>query len=196
MNSITKRDLLILLSKIIGADYNKSINIKHKNFIGFFQWDDSIPYLLSYEEKCLFTINYFEQYFKDYWDDIITVTSLIIDEKFLNKTQIEYSLAKQGLILPLNYNFIFSKNKELHNELISSFRIFSEVEKQNILNLSFVCMGSDILKFGDGYLFFIIPKLNLIIYPHSDIGFGCLFINQNKDFKKGIEFLNGWSNSI
>lgn len=200
----TKKNLLLLLSKIIGNNYDKPIDIYNKDYIGFFQWDDSIDDTLTYHQKSSLAIDYFKDYFQNHFESIIIATSLIVDEKILEKRQLEYLLALRGFILPINYKLMFNEYDtsykrdmdyddihHVYNAIISSFRFFSKYNHDDLINLNYVCMVSDILRSNSGYLFFIIPTLNLVIYPHDDIGFGCLCIQRNKSSKFGTNFIKG-----
>ncbi|QQV02241.1 MULTISPECIES: hypothetical protein [Chryseobacterium] len=203
---ITKKKILKILSKVIGENYNESINIKGNNFIGFFKWDENIDdsKKLKKSQKCSIAINYFKKYFKEHFESIIIATSLVVDDRMLKKNQLEYMLAFKTFILPLNYNFIFADDSNnyiegvdyddishSYNEIISSFRVFFKFNFNDISNLSAVCMNSKILSSNSGFLFFIIPSLDIIIYPHDDIGYGCLSITNGRLNNIGENFIKG-----
>lgn len=141
-SKLTKKNIYLILSEIIGDDYNESMDIKNENFIGFFKWNDDIDddKKLTKNQKCLIAIDYFKNYFKDYFESTIIATSLIIDNQLLKKNQLEYLLSFKAFILPLNYNFIFSDDQDnykegidyddishTYNEIISSFRLFLNI---------------------------------------------------------------------
>lgn len=190
---MNKIEIYDCLSNILGKDLNNNIKINNKYFLSVCAWNNE--YIIipkTYSEKCKVAIELFKLHFENYFDEIIVATSLYIDCKKLKGKTLEYDLSSKGYLLPILKNIFDSKdsiNDHIFSELSSSFRYYKHTNYQEILDLSFLMMGSEILPENSGYLFFILPKFNLIIYPHSDIGYGafCIDLSKGKDLWKKFE---------
>lgn len=202
---LKKVEIYQILSRIIGYDFNENIgDITNENFLGFFRWNNGKDDELEYKSKCKIALEYFKTCFSNSSNDIIIVSSLFISAKRIKrkKNTIEYLLSTTGYILPIaekiylydehlyNDKTLLDSDHKL-NELTSSFRIFHNASFQTIIDLASIMMESDIMSSNSGYLFFIIPKYNVVIYSHDDIGFGCYSMNE-----KGLEFGNMFIQNI
>lgn len=180
---ISKLEMYNILSNILGNNLDHNLIIDNAFFLGAISWENNSE-KINYSKKCKITIDIFNSFFNKYFDEIIIVTSLHINYKKLKVKTLEYDLSTKGYILPFSEKIIYNNentdNHEIFSELNSSFRMFKNFISQDILDLSFLMMGSETLPIDSGYLFFILPKQNLIIYPHSDIGYGAFCMNLNK----------------
>lgn len=187
---ITKLEVYTCLFNILGENLDKRLTINNDYFLSAVSWIDETKNL-NYHEKCKITVELFDANFKKYFEEVIIVTSLNIDYKKLKKCTLEYNLSSKGLIIPFSEKIFFDneyENDTVFSEINLGFRIFKDIVHQDILDLSFLIMGSEILPIDSGYLFFIMPYQNVVIYPHSDIGYGAFKIDLNKDAKAWESF--------
>ncbi|TZF92346.1 hypothetical protein FW781_21655 [Chryseobacterium panacisoli] len=190
---MNKNEVYNFLSNILDSNLDNPIKIDNPFFLSTIFWNEN--FVADYSEKYEATVDFFKLHFQKYFDEIIVVTSLYIDYKKLKYKTLEYNLSSKGYILPILEN-VFDDNLEnindsIFSEISSSFRCFKNCQYQDILDLSFLMMGSDILPEDSGYLFFILPKHNLIIYPHSDIGYGAFCLSLFTETSLWTEFEKG-----
>lgn len=170
---------------------NKTIELSKINFLGFSSSKNWIGYF---------------ELIKDGENDRVTacnhalrlVYSYFINKRFFTISALAYT---KSTILSKDIDFLFLKAKkynliqkltnDIDEYLIGDHDLFAHNisisfnQRAFIILSKLVMLSDDVL--GDA-CFFIFPELELAIYPHEDIGYGCISLSD--DCNKAIEFLN------
>lgn len=171
---------------------NKDISLSRFNFSGFSSSEVWIGYFESKSEHNLkmsreaITLAY--KFFKDDLDTFIMVSALKYYHKYDFENESEYY--KRILNRAKKNNLIQETTDEFDSYLYGDIPLPANsltisFDKKNFLYLTKLVMGCDAV-LGE-VCFLISPKLNLAIYPHEDIGFGVISLDDSKEL--GINFL-------
>ena len=150
-------------------------------------------------------IGYFE-FIKDGENDRVTacnhalrlVYSYFINKSFFTISALAYT---RSTILSKDIDFLFLKAKkynliqklssDIDEYLIGDHDLFAHNISISFNQRAFIIL-SQLVRLSDDVLgeacFFIFPELELAIYPHEDIGYGCISLSD--ECSKAIEFLN------
>lgn len=171
---------------------NKTIELGRFDFSGFSSSNVWIGYFETKNNYNLELIkealNLACQFFKEELNSFIIISALkySVEYDFINEHRFYQKLLSKAknnsLIQPVNdlfYSYLYGDIPLPASSLTISF------DKRNFLYLSKLVMGCDAI-IGD-VCFFISPKLGIAIYPHEDIGFGVISLNNNRDL--GVNFL-------
>ncbi|WP_279156235.1 hypothetical protein [Obesumbacterium proteus] len=173
---------------------NKSLSLNEFNFGAF---SSSPNWIGFFERKSKFSINLIDQsldifknFFKKENEDIIIVTALSFDDKrernneIINKYNAIYEkMKKNGVLLPMTSCY----ESYLYGDIpLPASALNFYFDKNIFIELSKIMMcHSGII--GD-ICFYINKDMNIAIYPHEDVGFGCMSLNGDRT--AGIQFLN------
>lgn len=167
-----------------------------ENWVGYFQWAG----FLNKEHNSKYSVDLFHkagllfyEYFKDCWNDFFLVSACAYDDNSKNEKDIDkiygntYEISKKNSLLkPYSetYDYWFS-NKDI--PLLAEFLTFC-FDKDFILPFSEMVMAMTFRKVVGQQCFLINPKLQIALYPHEDIGYGCIDLGDNP--KILTDFLN------
>ena len=176
-----------------------------KNWIGYFQWigfDDETK-TSEYSEELTHKAGLLVyEYFKDNWNDFFLLSAVsycdeiegdpeltqqlndpIID-KFYGNTYREAK--KRDLFIPQNIGY--GEWLDNHDAELPAKFIKLCFDTDFILPFSEMVMGMVFGKVVGQQCFLINPKLQIALYPHEDIGYGCIDLGDNP--KILTDFLN------
>lgn len=181
------------MEKLSKKIINKSISLEAINFSGFSSSDMWLGYFESQNEHSSEIIkealNLAYSFFKKELDSFIMVSALKYSKEynFSNESNYHQRLIK----IAQKYNLIQKSTPKFESYSYGDIPLPAScltisLDKKYFLYLAKLVMGCDAI-FGD-VCFFISPKLNIAIYPHEDIGFGVISLDNNKNL--GIDFLN------
>jgi hypothetical protein len=170
---------------------NKTVELNKINFLGFSSSKNWMGYF---------------EFRKDGKNDRITacnhalrlVYSYFINKSFFTVSALAYT---KNTILSKDIGFLFLKAKKYNliqklssdidgyligdHDLLAHNISISFNQRAFIILSKLVMLSDDVI--GDA-CFFILPDLGLAIYPHEDIGYGCISLSD--DCNNAIEFLN------
>lgn len=172
-----------------------------KNWIGYFQWIGIVDETKKseYNQELIHKAGLLlYEYFKDCWNDFFVLSGLRYDDEAENETGADelygnvYNKAKEiGLLIPVDDEY----------EKWSDYKWFKLPKTQIPLHFLRFCFDKDfILPYSEMAMamvfgkicgqkcFLINPKLQIALYPHDDIGYGCIDLGDNP--KILTDFLN------
>ena len=156
------------MEKLLNLMANKTISLGGINFNGFSSSNNWIGY---FEAK-----------------NISDETMILKANELINKLEKLYKEAKRdGFLIP--YNGLMEEYYEADNfdEILYPANLLNfTFDKDKFLSYCELVMGYNKV-FGE-ICFLINPNLSLLLYPHSEKGYGCISLSD--DCSKAIEFLN------
>lgn len=177
-----------------------------KGFIGFFEKFGKYQHGMDDV-----AINFFLNYFYPSFYQGYVISTLFVDIDFIKSYSsasikketpfyIDY-LSRHSLIQVINNQYSEIEQEELCKNLINMNKYMTkELCSFNVFDLSII--SSSLISWGAarGHLFYYLPKYELIIYPHDDVGFGFINISDTADennyfalnFLKEVNKLDGF----
>lgn len=145
-------------------------------------------------------IKCFIDFFMSYLDDFVIVTSVFIDVD--NKELFDIPMSKDVLIAEnklidsgyINQLYLSEyydndlRFDQIINDLNMKFTLIESSDERLYAYFSKIIMCDSHIAIGTGHCFFVSRKNDIIIYPHDNIGFGCLAI-KDKANNIGFKFL-------
>ncbi|WP_118803611.1 hypothetical protein [Haemophilus haemolyticus] len=189
------------MEKLLNLMANKTISLGGINFNGFSSSNNWIGYFeaknISDETMILKANELIKKFFGEDLSGFFLLSSLTFDDgrgiddysnEFINKLEKLYKEAKRdGFLIP--YNGLMEEYYEADNfdEILYPANLLNfTFDKDKFLSYCELVMGYNKV-FGE-ICFLINPNLSLLLYPHSEKGYGCISLSD--DCNNAIEFLN------
>lgn len=166
----------VLLNNLDFSGFSRS-----NNWIGYFERkDEHTPALIDEAIKLTYT------FFKDYLDDFIMISALAYGQVNIIHPNKNLEICFNKAI---KYNLLQVLTSEFDDYLIGNKDLLAKnlsisFDKRTFLLLSKLCMGHNYV-IGE-VCFFINYKLGIALYPHEDIGFGVISLDDNKSLAKSF----------
>ena len=188
------------MEKLLNSTTNSVISFDKINFNSFSSSPGWVGYFyardLTMQSVIQLSSKIIESFFKDSMNDFFLLTALAYDDsasipEFSNLEvsyyENVYNKAKEmGVLIPYNglIEDFYEDNKYPFPANIMSLSF----DKQDILSFCELSMAYKYNKVVGDHCFLVNPKLKIALYPHEDIGYGCISLSD--DCNKAIEFLN------
>jgi hypothetical protein len=175
----------------------ENINFKNgyslsKNWIGYFECNK----IKLNAKHTLKAIKSFTEYFSNYLDKLIILTSLFKDTVYNKSDDIkiknpERELFEKNYIKAVSLSADQNEWEKQYADIILNFTIKNS-NKNVVEKISYLVMEDNHIH---GHCFFILEKSDLIIYAHEDKGYGFIGI-KDKNNKMAIDFLEKTGNEF
>ncbi|WP_368300306.1 hypothetical protein [Kluyvera sichuanensis] len=159
-------------------DINFSGFSTSENWVGYFERNKKFSFLLIEE-----AISLFDDFFKGKDENIIVLTALSYDDQRENDEEVirKYNslyekMKSKRLLLPMTENY---ENYLYGDSVLSADALNFSFARSDFVDISklMMCYAGVIGQ----VCFYINPSLNLAIYPHDDVGFGCISLNADNN---------------
>ena len=188
------------MEKSLNSTTNSVISFNKINFNSFSSSPGWVGYFyardLTVRSVIQMSSKMIESFFKDSINDFFLLTALAYDD---SASIPEFSASEVSY-----YESVYSKAKEMgvlipYNGLIEDFYednkypfpaniISLSFDKQDMLSFCELSMAYKYNKVVGDYCFLINPTLKIALYPHEDIGYGCISLGEDNTLL--MEFLS------
>ena len=188
------------MEKSLNSTTNSVISFDKINFNSFSSSPGWVGYFyardLTMQSVIQMSSKMIESFFKDSINDFFLLTALAYDDSAsipefsdleVSYYESVYNKAKEmGVLIPYNgpIEDFYEDNKYPFPANIMSLSF----DKKDILSFCELSMAYKYNKVVGDHCFLINPTLKIALYPHEDIGYGCISLSD--DCNKAIEFLN------
>lgn len=183
-----EKSLKLTINNISLARFDFNGFSNSKNWVGHFEKKGD-----KSDVNCVHqATNLMYEYFKNDWDDFFIMSALFYDDSRNNEEGVDdkyleiYELSKGNSLLNDNRS---DEAEQYFEEKIPLPAKFIQLcfDKEFLLPFVEMVMAMTFGKVVGQICFLINPKLKIALYPHDDIGFGCIDLDENP--KVLIDFL-------